>query len=59
MGVKTTKLCIIVESIFFSHRGEYSHGAAKEIITTVYTAVPEVHYIYLLVPKSAYPGRFT
>ena len=44
-------------SFILIFRGEYSHGAAKEIITTVFNAVPEVHYIYLAVPKTSYPGE--
>lgn len=40
---------------FFVSRANYSHGAAEEIATTVFHAVPQVHYLYLFVPPSTYP----
>ena len=43
---------------YFVAKPEYSHGCAKEIIRTMYNAVPELHFCFLIVPTGVYPGRF-
>ncbi|XP_064621787.1 cilia- and flagella-associated protein 61-like isoform X2 [Lineus longissimus] len=40
---------------YFVAKQEYSHGCAKEIIRTVFNAVPDTHYIYLIVPQGVFP----
>ncbi|XP_074649430.1 cilia- and flagella-associated protein 61-like [Tubulanus polymorphus] len=40
---------------FFVAKEEYAHGCAKEIIRTIFNAVPELHYCYVVVPMGVYP----
>ena len=51
--------CTAINTLFlhyFVAKPEYSHGCAAEIIRTVYNAIPELHYCYLVVPTGVYPG---
>lgn len=41
---------------YFVAKPEYAHGCAREIIRTAFNAVPDLHYLYLVVPMGAYPG---
>ena len=43
---------------YFVSRPEYSHGCSREIIRTMFNAVPELHYCFLVVPVGVYPGNF-
>ncbi|KAK2147282.1 hypothetical protein LSH36_561g01009 [Paralvinella palmiformis] len=52
------KKCNAMNSLFmhyFVAKQEYSHGCAKEIIRTMFNAVPELHYCFLIVPKGVFP----
>ncbi|XP_038072321.1 cilia- and flagella-associated protein 61-like [Patiria miniata] len=40
---------------YFAAKQEFSHGSAREIIRTVFNAVPDVHFLYLVVPSGIYP----
>ncbi|XP_071962157.1 cilia- and flagella-associated protein 61-like [Antedon mediterranea] len=40
---------------YFVSKGDFSHGSAKEIIRTVFNAVPDIHFIFLVVPGGVYP----
>ena len=42
---------------FFVAKPEYSHGCAREIVRTMYNAVPELHYCFLVVPTGVFPGK--
>ncbi|CAH1791581.1 unnamed protein product [Owenia fusiformis] len=42
---------------YFVAKPEYARGAAKEIIRTMYNAVPDLHYCYLVVPQGVYPDK--
>ena len=42
---------------YFVARTEYSHGCAKEIIRTMFNAVPDLHYCFLVVPTGVFPGK--
>ncbi|KAK3611320.1 hypothetical protein CHS0354_029969 [Potamilus streckersoni] len=40
---------------YFVAKTGYVHGCAREIIRTAFNAVPDVHYLFLVVPKNVYP----
>ncbi|KAL3874225.1 hypothetical protein ACJMK2_037270 [Sinanodonta woodiana] len=40
---------------YFVAKTGYVHGCASEIIRTAFNAVPDVHYLFLVVPKNVYP----
>lgn len=42
---------------YFVAKPEYAHGCAREIIRTAFNAVPDLHFLFLLVPMGAYPGK--
>ena len=42
---------------FFVAKPEYSHGCAREIIRTVFNAVPDLHYCFLVAPTGVFPGK--
>ncbi len=41
---------------YFVSKPEYSHGTVKEIIRTMFSAVPDIHYCFLVVPTGIFPG---
>ena len=41
---------------YFVAKPEYSHGCAREIIRTMFNAVPELHSCLLVVPVGVFPG---
>lgn len=41
---------------YFVSKAEYSHGAAREIIRTMFNAVPDIHYCLLVVPSGVRAG---
>ena len=43
---------------YFVAKPEYSHGCAAEIMRTMFNAVPELHYCFIIVPTGVYPGKF-
>jgi hypothetical protein len=52
--------CNALNSLFmhyFVAKPEYAHGCAREIIRTAFNAVPDLHFLFLLVPMGAYPGK--
>lgn len=52
--------CTALNSLFlhyFVAKEEYSHGCAQEIIRTLFNAVPDIHYCFLVVPAGVYPGQ--
>ena len=54
------KQCNAMNSLFmhyFVAKPEYSHGCAQEIIRTMFNAVPDLHYCFLVVPTGVYPGQ--
>lgn len=40
---------------YFVAKPEYAHGCAREIIRTAFNAVPDLHFLFLVVPMGAYP----
>ena len=57
-----TKKCNAMNTLFmhfFVARPEYSHGCANEIVRTMFNAVPDLHYCFLVVPTGVYPGKST
>ncbi|XP_033640473.1 cilia- and flagella-associated protein 61-like [Asterias rubens] len=40
---------------YFAAKQEFSHGSAREIIRTVFNAVPDIHFLYLIVPNGIFP----
>lgn len=53
--------CTALNTLFLSYfvaQNEYSHGCAKEIIRTMFNAVPDIHYCFLVVPTGVFPGTF-
>ena len=54
-----TPKCTALNTLFmhyFVAKPEYSHGCASEIIRTMFNAVPELHYCFVVVPTGVYPG---
>ncbi|KAK3093002.1 hypothetical protein FSP39_009876 [Pinctada imbricata] len=43
---------------YFVAKKEYSHGCAREIIRTAFNAIPDLHYLFLVVPMGAYPESY-
>ena len=41
---------------YFVAKPEYSHGCAREIVRTMFNAVADLHYCYLVVPTGVFPG---
>jgi hypothetical protein len=57
-----TDSCNAINTLFlhyFVAVPEYSHGCAQEIIRTLFSAVPQVHYCFLVVPSGVYPGEIS
>ncbi|XP_033104010.1 cilia- and flagella-associated protein 61-like [Anneissia japonica] len=53
-----TETCTPLNTLFmhyFVSKGDFSHGSAREIIRTVFNAVPDIHFIFLVVPGGVYP----
>ena len=51
--------CNALNSLFmhyFVAKQEYSHGCAREIVRTMFNAVPDLHYCFLVVPTGVFPG---
>ena len=42
---------------YFVAKPEYAKGCAREIICTMFNAVPDVHFCLLVVPSDVYPGK--
>lgn len=42
---------------YFVAKPEYSHGCAREIVRTMFNAVPDLHYCFLVVPTGVFPGE--
>ncbi|XP_077999640.1 cilia- and flagella-associated protein 61-like [Glandiceps talaboti] len=40
---------------YFVSKPEFSRGSAREIIRTAFNAVPDLHFIYLVVPQNVFP----
>ncbi|XP_064599733.1 cilia- and flagella-associated protein 61-like [Liolophura sinensis] len=40
---------------YFVAKKEYAHGCAKEIIRTVFNAVPDLHFCFFMAPAGVYP----
>ncbi|XP_072032047.1 cilia- and flagella-associated protein 61-like [Amphiura filiformis] len=40
---------------YFVAKSEFSHGSAREIIRTVFNAVPDIHFLFLIVPSGVTP----
>ncbi len=54
-----TGMCTALNTLFihyFVAKPDYSHGAAKEIVRTMFNAVPDLHYCFLVVPTGVFPG---
>ena len=52
--------CTALNTLFmhyFVAKKEYSHGCAGEIIRTVFNAVPDLHYCFLVAPTGVFPGK--
>ncbi|XP_078590142.1 cilia- and flagella-associated protein 61-like isoform X1 [Branchiostoma floridae x Branchiostoma japonicum] len=50
--------CTPLNSLFvhyFVARKEYAHGCAQEIIRTIFNAVPDLHFCFLVVPQGVFP----
>ncbi|KAK6176372.1 hypothetical protein SNE40_014672 [Patella caerulea] len=50
--------CMALNTLFihlFVAKSDYSHGCAKEIIRTAFTAVPDIHFLLLVVPNGTFP----
>lgn len=43
---------------YFVAKPEYAIGCAREIICTMFNAVPDVHFCLLIVPQDMYPGKY-
>jgi hypothetical protein len=43
---------------YFVAKKEYAHGCAREIIRTAFNAVPNLHYLFLVVPVGVFPGTY-
>ncbi|XP_019642271.1 PREDICTED: cilia- and flagella-associated protein 61-like [Branchiostoma belcheri] len=53
-----TANCTPLNSLFvhyFVARKEYAHGCAQEIIRTIFNAVPDLHFCFLVVPQGVFP----
>ncbi|XP_066282688.1 cilia- and flagella-associated protein 61-like isoform X1 [Branchiostoma lanceolatum] len=53
-----TAACTPLNSLFvhyFVARKEYAHGCAQEIIRTIFNAVPDLHFCFLVVPQGVFP----
>ena len=55
-GAKCTALNTLFMHYFVAKK-EYSHGCAREIIRTAFNAIPDLHYLFLVVPMGTYPGE--
>lgn len=44
---------------YFVAKADYTHGCAKEILRTLFNAVPDVHNCFLVVPTGVFPGLLT
>ena len=54
-----TRKCNALNTLFmhyFVAKPEYSKGCAAEIIRTVFNAVPDLHYCFLVAPNGVFPG---
>ena len=52
--------CNALNSLFmhyFVARKEYAQGCAREIVRTAFNAVPDLHFIFLVVPVGVFPGE--
>lgn len=52
--------CSALNSLFmhyFVAKAEYPQGCAREIIRTAFNAVPDLHFLFLIVPLGVYPGK--
>ncbi|XP_048259860.1 cilia- and flagella-associated protein 61-like isoform X2 [Haliotis rufescens] len=53
-----TSKCNALNTLFmhyFVSKNEYAHGCAEEIIRTAFNAVPDLHFLFLVVPHGVYP----
>jgi len=41
---------------YFVSKGDYAHGCARELVCTLFNAIPDVHYCFLAVPVGVTPG---
>ena len=42
---------------YFVAKKDYANGCSREIIRTAFNAVPDLHYLFLMVPMGAFPGK--
>ncbi|XP_072167121.1 cilia- and flagella-associated protein 61-like [Diadema setosum] len=53
-----TEQCTPLNTLFmhyFVAKPAFAHGSAKEIIRTVFNAVPDIHFLYLVLPSGVFP----
>jgi len=51
--------CNSLNSVFmhyFVSKQDYEHGCARELVRTMFNAIPDVHYCLLAVPAGVTPG---
>jgi len=51
--------CDTLNSIFlhyFVSKPDYEYGCARELVCTMFNAIPEMHYCFLAVPIAIAPG---
>lgn len=41
---------------YFVSKADYAHGCARELVCTLFNAIPDVHYCFLAVPIGVAPG---
>jgi len=41
---------------YFVSKQDYEHGCARELVRTMFSAIPDVHYCLLAVPAGVTPG---
>jgi len=54
--------CSSLNSMFlhyFVSKPDYAHGCARELISTMFSAIPDVHYCLLAVPTTTTLGNFS
>ena len=43
---------------YFVAKKDYASGCAREIVRTAFNAVPDIHFLYMVVPLGAFPGWY-
>lgn len=42
---------------YFVAQPDYAQGCFKEIVRTAFTAIPDLHFLILVIPIGIYPGQ--